>query len=484
MELAVLKDLYSKSALKLETAKKMFDEAKDEAAKALATKACEEARAEEKRLGEMLEVELADQKRKAQIAANLRDVEAMTTVQIPAQVQGKAIADKPAETAGAAEPVNHEKAIAQHEELFGSWLAGKQLGDVALNALQPRNSKLVEKAIENGSQNGNAVAIPPRMLAKILRCDMAEVERRLKSIPMTSGDGSSAGGRSYLWWPEYDTQLKALPPEEPSLFMRVTKRPIVGGTYTYTKLDQSVNNFGSVAVSRGTEGSNYNETEIEFSQATIYAYPLNAYTEITKIALQRDRIGCEAELTKNLTLALQDKIDYEIVNGCGSGCSECLGLRQDDDVNLVDRAVASQVCYNDLVDLESAVRVSVRQGATYAIADGVKQYLKKLMVSSDGTTDRRPLFASSNMIAGGIQDRLNEYPWFVGSNMSTIGNNGDVIFGALQHYTLAIEQEAVISRSDHYKFKSGVVAFRLDAMVGGRAIHPGAFAVLVHTSGS
>lgn len=484
MELAILKDLYSKSALKLDTAKKMLEEAKDDAAKALAVKACEDARAEEKRLGDMLEVEVADQKRKAQIAENFRAVESLTAVQVPAQVQGKSMAEKPAESAGAAQPVNHEKAIEQHEELFRDWLAGKQLGDVALNALRPRNAKLAEKALENGGANGNAVALPPRMLAKILGCDMAEVDRRLKAIPMTSGDGSAAGGRSYLWWPEYDTQLKALPPEDPSLFARVTKRPIVGGTYTYPKLATATNNFGSVAVSRGTEGSNYNETEIEFTQASIYAYPINAYTEITKILLQRDRIGVEAELTKNLTLALQDTIDYEILHGTGTGDSKCLGIRQDDDVNLVARGTASTVVYNDLVNLESAVRVKVRQGATYALADGVKAYLKKLTVSSDGTTDRRPLFASSNMIAGGVQDRLNEYPWFVASNMATIGNNGDVVFGSFAHYTLAIEQEAVISRSDHYQFKKGVVAFRIDAMVGGRAIFPQAFAVLVHTSGS
>jgi HK97 family phage major capsid protein len=348
---------------------------------------------------------------------------------------------------------------------------------VAMAALMPKNQNIREKAIEAGADEGMAVALPPRIWAKMLRANVDT-----KAIPMVTGDGVSAGGRSYLFWPEYETQLQKLPPEEASLMMRVRKRPSVNGTYTYTSLETATNQYGSVAVSRGTEGSDANETEIEFKQASITTYPMNAYTEASKILLGRDRLGLESELVSEFQAAMERQINYEIMHGLGSGSSQCLGIRQDDDVVLVARDVASQVCLDDLIDLESGVRVQLRRNASYCIADGVKAYLKKLKISS--TTDQRPLFTAGNTVGGGILDRLNDYPWFVGTDMSTIGNNGDVVFGDWSKYTLAIEQEAVVSISDHFQFQKGLRCFRIDSMVGGRAIFPEAFVCLVHTSGS
>jgi HK97 family phage major capsid protein len=482
--LAELKAAYEKTILSLDLAKKMLTDAKDDASKALAQKAYDQTKTELAALEAEITARVAEDKSKAHIVAGLKDLETLNAAVPPTptpETAGKGIADVPAKVD--AVPADHFKSLLEREDLVCKWIGqqGRPLDGVAMAAIAP-NARLAEKAITAGADVGSVVQLPPRIWAKMLGCDMQRVDLALKAIPMVTGDGSGSGGRSYLFWPEYDPVLKALPPEEPSLFQRVTKRPAVNGSYVYTSLATATNEYGSVAVSRGTEGSNANETEMEFTQSTITTYPMNAYTEASRILLGRDRIGLESELVKEFRLALERRINYEIMHGRGDASTECLGLRNDDDVILVSRGTAGAVDLDDLINVESGIRVALRVGASYCLADNVKQSLKKLKISS--TTDQRPLFTTSNSIATGVADRLNEYPWFVGTDMNGLGGSGDVIFGNFANYTLAMEQDAVVSISDHYQFKKGLRCFRIDSMNGGRAILPTSFVVLVGTSGS
>ena len=65
-----------------------------------------------------------------------------------------------------------------------------------------------------------------------------------------------------------------------------------------------------------------------------------------------------------------------------------------------------------------------------------------------------------------------------------LGSRGDVVFGDWSHYIVAMEEEVVVQRSEHYKFKNNVTAFRLSVVVGGKVAEPRAFAILDNVVGT
>lgn len=375
--------------------------------------------------------------------------------------------------------VDHKKNILDHEDdiFYDKYMRGKSLSANERKLLTPVNQKLIENNLNaEGHSEEAVVKLPTRLWAKILKAKIEE-----KALPMTSGDGAGAGGRAFLHWPDYSDTLQQLPPDDPSFVQRVTKRMMSGDRLFEPVLDQDSGEFGGVVVSRNTEGADANETEIDIKQTLFQSYPLDAYTEMTNRLLRLDRVGLEAELAMKFGGALERRLNFEIVHGTGTAGEQCLGLRLDDDVNTVARQVALQVGWVDLLNLEHALRVAVRRGAQFALDDTVLRYLKEIQ-RGDDSNDKSPLFSATT--GTGLHDRLDNFPFFTGIDMTTLGGNGDVIFGNFAHYWLVFEMEAVFSRSAHFQFKKGVTAFRIDSGAGGRALHPTAFSVLVSTAGS
>jgi len=291
-----------------------------------------------------------------------------------------------------------------------------------------------------------------------------------KALPMTSHDNDAAGGRANLLYPQYGTQINQLPSENPSLFDRVTKKPVVGGTLIETRLKQDdANEFGGVEVQWTDEEADAPNTEMEIERITINCHPVKAYTSATRTLLSRDRFGIEAEIVDKFRKALGAKFDQAIMHG--SGNKQPLGIRLFDEVRRVNRATAGKVAYADLNALKHAVLPHHRNGATWAMSDTVLEQL-------EGAKDTlgRPLFSMS--VGSGPLDRMLNYPWFVTSRCSSVGTSGDILYGNLLNYWFAIEEEVVIARSEHAEFKKGGIAWRLDALAGGRPMYGRAFAIL------
>lgn len=368
---------------------------------------------------------------------------------------------------------DREAFVRDQENLFyGKWLAGAKMSDRERDFMMPVNRKLLNQAYDAGAEDICLVPISAW-------CKWWGAKLEIKSLPTGSGDNLAAGGGSFLHWPEFHAQMQALPHDDPSFFNRVRKVPMFDSTAYWPKLDQETNSFGGVVVTRNQEGQDADETEAKFRQFTLKSFPLAAYTELTNRMLRLDQTNVESQLSELFGDALRLRLNTEILHGTGPANEQCMGIRQSDDVNFVSRILDGDVGYDDFVNLESALRVAVRQGASYAITDTVVQALKKKKL---GDGDARPLFQQS--VAGGVYDRVNDRPWFNGIDMSLIGGAGDVIFGNWMNYWLGIEMEAVLSRSQHYKFRQGRTAYRLDSAIGGDMIHPGSFAVLVGESGS
>jgi HK97 family phage major capsid protein len=360
-----------------------------------------------------------------------------------------------------AEAQDYQRKEMDKEELFFKFVQSgtKGMGDRALDVLQPSNKDLSKNS------EGPVAVIPGRIMDKMFPGLFR------KALPMTSHDTDIQGGRANLLYPDYGTQILQLPSEEPSLFMRVTKKPVTGGSLVETRLVQDdENEFGGVEVEWTDEETDAPDTEMEVERITINCHPLKAYTSFTKVLLGRSRWDFEGELVDKLRKAMTAKFDYAIMHG--TGVKMPLGIRMADGIRTTARGTAGAVAYADLNFMKHAVLPHHRSGATWFMDDTVLQAL-------EGTVDTlgRPIFSQS--VGSGPLDRMLNYPWFVNTRCSSIGNPGDIIFGNLQHYWFCIEEEIVIARSEHAEFKKGGIAYRIDALAGGRPMFERAFDILV-----
>ncbi|MBD3173840.1 MAG: phage major capsid protein [Armatimonadia bacterium] len=468
-DLKQLREALEKSVAKLETVSGMLADAEksgDEAGLATATKAYEQAVAERDGLTTKLEKAISEAKAERKTKSLLGEVDSLTKAVPPpgADLSGTEPdagdqGEQPIEKRLAAEATDRKRKELEKRELFFQFMSagGKGMGGQALEALRPTTRELL---VDDTPQ----AVIPKSIVAGMFPGLVG------KALPMTSLDDDDSGGRANLVYPDYGTQILQLPPDEPSLFLRVSKHTTVGGSLVEARLQQDDDNeFGGVAVQWTDEATDAPDTEMEIEKITITCHPLKAYTAITKVLLSRDRYDFERQLVDKLRKALTAKFDH--ANMHGTGVKMPLGIRVMDGIRTVTRQTASTVTYDDLVGLKHAVKPQHRGGATFAIADGVEEAL-------EGTKDTtgRPLFTANT--GAGPYNRLANVPYFVSHQCSAIGTAGDIVFGNLLHYWFVLEQEIAVARSEHAEFKKGGIAYRVDALAGGRPMFERAFAIL------
>jgi len=461
-----LKEALRKSLKELDELSKSLEEEEDEEKKVEIQKSITDCLETSKTNRETLAVEVAqDREKKAafDLLAESDALEAPVNLQKDIDLSSTASPGKVA-----AEPFDARKQASLEEDIFIEFIqkGADRISPSRRNVLHPssaRQKNWSEEAIDAG------IRIPHSILAKAFPGLFMT-----KALPMLSTDGDAAGGRENLVFPEYFPDLLQLPPDRPSLWQRVTKKTTKTGTMRYPRLTQvDSNELGGVVVTRGTEGDDATDTEADFSQESINTYQLDAYTTLSRTLIRRSAIDIQAELITLLRNALIAVWDAEIMTG--SGTEEALGIVNTTNIREVHRAVANQVSWADLVNLQFAVKDAHVSGANFIISRTVHQLLM-------GQLDDygRPLFTPST--AQGLLDRLAGIPFFEAYRAQTLGNEGDTIFGNLMHYWHVVEEDMVISRSEHVEFKKGLVAFRLEAYSGGELIQPRAFSMLTDPS--
>lgn len=353
--------------------------------------------------------------------------------------------------ATAAVPVDTDLAQREHERLFVDWLQGKTLGDAALARLQPRNPKFV--------QARGGVVMPQCFSRAILGLSAKAV------APFTSDEATALP----LTDDEFKPEVLALPPEPGHLFFRVRRVSAAAGQVLYPKLTQTdADEFGGVAVQWTAEGADKTYVEPAFEQLAIPTNELSAQTQISRTLLGRSAINLEEFMGNEFRAAIMNTLDQAFINGDGVG--KPLGVLQEAGVDEVNRQVAADVDYDDLVNLEHSLRAHHRRNAIWLLADGAMQALKKKR-----DADGRPLFVPNP--STGAYNTLLGYP-VVTTHRLTLGSTGDVIFADFSQYIAPVEQDIVLQRSEHRHMEKGVVLFVVFMLVGGKVAQSRAFAKL------
>jgi HK97 family phage major capsid protein len=315
----------------------------------------------------------------------------------------------------------------------------------------------------------DGVVLPERLSARILGPNAAQALG--KDLPM-----SSATDTVQTVPQDFRALLQELPPEPTYILQRATVVPAPYGSVLWPILRQNdASEYGGVTGGWITEGSDKPDTEVTIDQLKISTYEYAAYTELTNRLLSRSAIQLEPLLTRLFRDKVMDALDTAFLVGSGIGQPE--GVVNNTSVRVVSRDKAGQVGYVDAVNLEHALRAYHRSKAIWTMQD---QAVRSLKMEKDGFG--RPLWLPAT--AGVAPATVLGYSYVDTHRLPALGSRGDVVFGDWSQYIVAMEEEVVVQRSEHYKFKNNVTAFRLSVVLGGKVAEPRAFAVLDNVVGS
>jgi HK97 family phage major capsid protein len=398
-----------------------------------------------------LETQVAEAKEHARKAKVLEDVVAMAGVVEPDDT------DPAAKSAAKAKDEDAEER--ELEGFFLDYVCGKAIPDKARDGLRPSSKKILE------GEGAKSLRIPKRFLLGMLGANWA------KTMYSTNRVDNPSNAENIVPPTDFRAQLQMLATPPPTALDYVTIIRSSVGSVTFPRLVQTDANadLGGMSFSWIAEGYTKPETEPEFDQVEIVPYELAGYTEISHRLLNRSAIDLEALLRTLAGAALRVTLENAIING--SGVAQPLGIVNDAAVRTVARATAGAVAYADLVNLKHALQSYHRGGSRYIMEDEVEQGFENTL---DG--QGRPLFNAS--VANGPYDRLIGYPYHISTNSPAIGNAGDIIFGNFAWYFLLMEEEVTMARSDDFRFRNNLAAFRMFLVAGGRPMEPRALAYL------
>ncbi len=374
-------------------------------------------------------------------------------------------------------PIDHDAEEKVKREAFSTFMrTGRCSGQK--RELLAIKSKTLKDCAGADDQGDSVVAVPRSLVGAMVGPRIATalgIPVGGKALLATLNAVTNPSRTDFLLNPEYIAQLQQLPFAEPVWLPRVTIISTSSGTSTiFPALEQSdsatgAGEFGGVSYSWINEAAEKPETEPVFEQITITAFEVAGYTEVSQRALNRSEIALESFLRAIFAATFEYEMDRVIINGTGVG--QPTGIIPAAGVRAVARAAAGGVSHQDYVNLKHAVRSYHRSGARIVMHDDVE-------ASNEGTLDGdgQPLFKAS--ASAGPNDRVNGIPYEASYNCPDIGTTGDVIYGNPAWYTLVMEEEFGIARSEHYKFRNDLVAFRMYAVVGGRPMQPRAFSIL------
>jgi HK97 family phage major capsid protein len=365
-----------------------------------------------------------------------------------------------------------EEDARQKYQFFMTWVksGAKALDGRAFDAIRARDGRIADR---DGQQ---AVDMPAWMFRSMVHDDAGGAKAVLSSH--TTG-GSTDSGAGKLFPHGFLPQLLEKPVYQPMIFDRCRREVCNTGQLDIPVVEESTGggNFGGVAFTwkaASAEGSDKGSTDPTFRQASIITYELSGYCEVTARALRRPEVDLQTWLTQTFGNAWRHQVSLAVLRGAGAGSYQPTGILTTVGAvaaQCINRATASQVSWADITNLEFGITKAVRNGAVFIMDDSVEKYLKQ-----DVDSEGRPLFTADT--ANSIRDRIAGYPYEAHEHGPTLGTKGDVMFGNLSNYVVAVEEGMAIARSDEVGFKTNTIVFRLISMVGGGLIIPSTFSVL------
>jgi HK97 family phage major capsid protein len=149
------------------------------------------------------------------------------------------------------------------------------------------------------------------------------------------------------------------------------------------------------------------------------------------------------------------EIDHIVINGTGQVGPQ--GILNSPCSLDVSRATASQISYNDVVQIFSKLEPSM---ISEAIFIGSPSILPQLCTIQDAAGRYIWQPSASGGVDGPCPGTLMGRPLMLTTSASQLGTRGDLMLVALNHYGFALRKSATVESSQHALFSSDQVAFR------------------------
>jgi len=368
-------------------------------------------------------------------------------------------------------PIGESKTIVETSEvqkqkdymdIFTKFMKHEKLGDIAMKALAPKSSSFSEKS-------GVQCAVLPEIVKNVVLGPKVCKSMGSSGSTVSNTTMSAFVDREFL----NELYMEAFP--VPQVIDRVRVIPTKAGDIDIPVVLQSdgTGKFGGLTFRwLAQEGDAKPDTNANGSSVRIQTHELAGSMKVSERLLSRSMINIEQLLIELSKSNLRYLLDTAIISGSGSG--QPLGVINDS-IRHIPRTALGTVAWADLIALKYALPQEDRARGAFVMVDECGREF-------ESTTDNvgRPLFTPS--VANGLYDRLVGFPFATNSNSPSLGEEGDIIFGNWSSYVVAMEQEIVMARSDHYDFVNNMVTFKAFLVAGGRAVLPRHFVTLTTAS--
>lgn len=370
---------------------------------------------------------------------------------------------------------------AKKDKLAADWLTApwKQTDRVLAKA----DGRLMGEVFD-----GVGVKVPSYMRNYIVNGDAALGAKTEYPMLVSDATGSQSGGGAgvpTMFVPELFKYKKI----EAGLLPRCTVKRAVGKDADFPRLDQSSERYG-VTATWDAEGDSASESDPVINLITINCDRLALLAYMSDKMLRNNQVAIEAELAWMLRGEFTYQVDIHIIRGTRTnfyGIASINGYTAG--VYRQGRETANQVSYTDLVNLEYKINAGNRADGVYIVSGGSTGSAKYMKALDDGTYGKPVMYGQAmgpwqpegRPVYGA---KVNTYDMIeTEANNRALGARGDVIFGDIKAFGVAVDLDMTIARSDEIEFKKALSTFRLLAYLGGRPIGGNAFAVLDDVSG-
>lgn len=218
-------------------------------------------------------------------------------------------------------------------------------------------------------------------------------------------------------------------------------------------------------------GGDYKDVGITWDQVQVKKTKLTAYSEVTKELEKTPAANYANAVEGNITVSLKKKLAKEIVDGDGA---------EGHFVGIMSNAVKA----NTVVDFNLGVinentldELILNYGGEEDIESKMAILLNKLTLlafSRVRGSDKRKVYTINyeNGTIDGIKFFTSGY---VKSFDSAVTGDAIIAYGDFNKYRVAVFSDIDTARSEHYKFRQGITAFRGDVFMGGNIMAYHAF---------
>lgn len=217
------------------------------------------------------------------------------------------------------------------------------------------------------------------------------------------------------------------------------------------------------------EGEEYKQAEPKFGYATIQKVKLTAYTEITEELEKLPSLPYQAEVVKNINIALRKKIVQQIIRGAGT-TNTFTGIFSDT-VEAIDSTTDLSI---SAIDENTLNKIVFAYGGDEEVESGACLILNKsdLMAFSNlRTAEGRKVHTIDykNKTIDGIDYQIVSFCNSV-VDSATADGSYCMAYGSLKNYQVPIFSPIEIGKSTDYKFKDGIICYKASVFTGGNTV--------------